>query len=200
MNAAQLAKFCTSALDFAPGLDEACERFAILAGLRLQHFLAQVAHESAGFTRLEENLNYSAEALQRVFPRYFSNEDIADEYARHPERIANRVYANRMGNGNEASGDGWRNRGVGLIQITGADNRRACSRFFFNDDRLLADPEWLLSPAGAPLAAGWFWHAHDLNDLADEDDLESITRRVNGGLNGIGDRQQWLERAKECFA
>lgn len=198
MNTAQLSRFCTSAMDFSDGLNQACARFEIADGLRLQHFVAQLAHESAGFTRLEENLNYSADALHRLWPNRFTQEQ-AQDYARQPERIANRVYGGRMGNGPESSGEGWLYRGRGLIQLTGKDNYHRASQAVFGDARLLANPDAAADHGPAPLIAGWFWQSHACNELADADDLEGITRRINGGLNGLHDRQLWLERAKECF-
>lgn len=198
MNTSQLAKFCTSALDFADGLRAACALFVITDGLRLQHFLAQCAHESGGFTKLSENLNYSADALCRLWPARFPG-DVADAYARQPQKIANRVYGGRMGNGDEASGEGWRYRGRGLIQLTGRENYGKASQAIFGDLTLIVDPDQVAEPRAATLSAAWFWQSHACNELADADDLDGITRRINGGLNGIGDRQQWLDRAKECF-
>ncbi len=120
--------------------------------------------------------------------------------ARQPERIAARVYANRLGNGNEASGDGWKFRGRGLIQVTGKDNYRQCSHDLYGDDRLVTNPAQLEQPPGAAGSAGWFWASRELNRLADAGDFEGLTRRINGGLNGIEDRRRWLERAQAALA
>lgn len=161
---------------------------------RWAHFLAQTGHESAGFTRVAENLNYSATALRKVFPRYFTDDETAAAYHRQPARIASRVYANRLGNGSEVTGDGWRFRGRGLIQVTGRDNYRVCSIALFADERLLQVPELLEKPEHAVASAGWFWVSRDLNALADRNDLVAITKKINGGVNGLQDRQHWLER------
>lgn len=159
------------------------------------HFLAQCAHESAGFTRLVENLNYSVTALQRTWPSRFPPA-IALDYANHPERIANRAYANRLGNDNEASGDGWRYRGAGYIQITGKDNFANFSRAHFGDDRAVLEPGLLQAPAVAAAAARWFWDSRHLGIPANKDDLVSVTRGINGGLTGLADRAKWLATFK----
>jgi putative chitinase len=163
------------------------------------HFLAQCAHESNAFTATAENLNYSAASLQRTWPARF-NAVSAREYARQPERIANRVYANRMGNGDEASGDGWRFRGQGYIQLTGRANVARFSLAHFGDDRLLFHPELLRTPAIAAAAARWFWDDSKLTPLALRDDIRAITQRINGGLNGLSDRIEWLERFRAQLA
>jgi putative chitinase len=175
---------------FATPLAEACAEWGIDTPLRLAAFLAQIAHESGQLRHLAENLYYSAEALLRVFPCHFDAEQAA-AYARQPERIGSRVYANRMGNGDEASGDGWRYRGRGLIQVTGHDNYAACGTALGLD--LIAQPELLEQPGPAARSAVWFWHRHDLNRLADTRDITTITRRINGGLTGLDDR-------KACYA
>jgi len=177
---------------FATPLAEACAEWGIDTPLRLAAFLAQIAHESGQFRTLAENLNYSAEALLRVFPRHFDATQ-ATAYARQPERIAARAYANRMGNGDEASGDGWRYRGRGLIQVTGRSNYAACGTALGLD--LIAQPELLEQPAPAARSAAWFWYRHDLNGLADARDIETITRRINGGLTGLDDRKACYARA-----
>lgn len=177
---------------FVTPLTEACAEWGIDTPLRLAAFLAQIAHESGQLRALAENLNYSAEALLRVFPRHFDAAGAA-AYARQPDRIAARVYANRMGNRAEASGDGWRYRGRGLIQVTGHDNYAACGTALGLD--LIAQPELLEQPRPAARSAAWFWHSHDLNRLADARDIETITRRINGGLTGLDDRKACYARA-----
>lgn len=172
----------------------AMQEFAIATPLRQAHFLAQVGHESGGFRTLEENFNYSSDRLLAVFPKYF-NAATAKQYTRNKQAIANRVYASRMGNGPESSGDGWNYRGSGLIQITGKDNHSAVARAFGMEvdesaERLRTDPAY------AAEAAAWWWQANGLNELADQDSLARVTRRVNGGTNGINDRGTRLERAK----
>lgn len=157
--------------------------------LRRIHFWSQLAHES-GLRPIEENLNYNAAGLLRVFSKYF-NPVTAFQYQRKPQAIANRVYANRMGNGNEASGDGWKFRGRGFIQTTGRDNYRELNRIYKID--CLARPELLLIEEIAMKAALHFWRKHNLNDFADDDNIRSLTRRINGGLNGLQDRQEKLD-------
>lgn len=182
----------TDIAKFATPLADACAEWGIDTPLRLAAFLAQIAHESGQLRTLAENLNYSAEALLRVFPRHF-DAGRAAAYARQPERIGSRVYGNRMGNGDEASGDGWRYRGRGLIQVTGKANYAACGTALGLD--LIAQPELLEQPAPAARSAAWFWHRHDLNGLADARDIETITRRINGGLTGLEDRKAHYARA-----
>jgi putative chitinase len=169
--------------------------------LRERHFLAQVGHECDDLNRLSEDLNYSAEALYRVWPTRFGG-GLAAHYAHDPERIANRAYAGRLGNSVETSGDGWRFRGRGLIQITGRENYEEYS--VWASYNVVANPDILLSAddPGPRLCVGtapWFWAAHRLNALADHDDCESITRRVNGGLMGLPDRVARVASIKEAL-
>jgi len=177
---------------YADLLAELMPKYGIDTPLRQRHFLAQLLHESGGFRLVCENLNYSADGLLKTFSRYFATRAVAEQYARQPERIANRVYANRMGNGNEASGDGWRFIGRGLIQTTGKNNYRATSQALFGDDRLLEQPEMLEHPRWAVESACYFWKANNLNALADKNDIEAVTRRINGGLNGLADRRKYF--------
>ncbi len=160
--------------------------------MRIAHFLAQVLHESGRLSVVEENLNYSAERLRVIFPRHFRDIDDARAYARQPERIANRVYRNRMGNGDEASGDGYRYRGRGLIQLTGKHNYRAFAEWSGED--VVSDPDSVARQYAA-LSAVYYWSSRHLNALADVDDMTTITKRINGGLNGLEDRIQLLDRA-----
>jgi putative chitinase len=169
-------------------------KFNIDTRERLACFLAQCVHESMGFSRLEENLNYSADALMRVFPKYFKSLTDTAEFHRNPQKIANRVYANRMGNGPESSNDGWTYRGRGLIQITGKNNYTAASKFIFNDDRAVRSPELFAMMRGAVQSAGWFWYANGCNDFADRNDFVGLTRRINGGTIGLEDRQNKYQK------
>ena len=162
--------------------------------LRICHFLAQIIHESGHLKYNSENLNYSASALKSVFKKYFPNDELANQYARKPEMIANRVYANRMGNGNEASGDGWKYRGRGLIQLTGKNNYTSCGNDLEID--LINSPDLLLVPEYALKSACWFWNKNKLNQYADNDDITTITKKINGGTNGLEDRTQNLKKAK----
>jgi putative chitinase len=172
------------------------EEFEINTKQRQAMFLAQCAHESGHFRLVSENLNYSADGLRRVFPKYFRDVD-ANDYHRQPEKIANRVYSSRMGNGDEASGDGWRFRGRGLIQLTGKSNYIACSEDLEVD--LLENPDYLLTPEGAARSAAWFWWQNDLNDYADKGDIVGCSKRVNGGTIGLEDRKELYESAMEVF-
>lgn len=168
-------------------------KYEINTELRVAGFLSQTHHESGGYRYLSENLNYRWETLRRVFGRHFPTDEMAREYAHNPERIANRAYANRMGNGNEASGDGWRYRGQGLIQLTGRNNQSA---FAEDTGILLKDvPDYLGTYSGAVHSACWFWHTNNLNHWADTGNVRQMTRRINGGYNGLDDRIKQYHRA-----
>ena len=176
-------------------LNEQMPKYGINTPLRVAHFIAQLAHESGSFKYDMENLNYSAKALRSIFGKYFKTEESAEEYARKPEDIANIVYANRMGNGDTESGDGWKFRGRGLIQLTGHDNYKSCGKGINLD--LLNNPDLLSGdPLAAVAAAGWYWNSRGLNQYADQDDVKKITRLINGGYNGLADREKYLEKAK----
>lgn len=164
--------------------------------LRLAHFFAQLEHES-NLKPVSENLNYSAKALRRVFKKYFESNEMAECYARKPEHIANRVYANRMGNGNAMTGDGWRYRGRGFIQITGKNNYRQLKQDTGID--YLNNPDLLLNEADSMISAVWFWNKNNLNIHADNDDVKRITRIINGGYNGLKHRKELLEKYKTIF-
>lgn len=160
---------------------------------RIAGFLAQVAHESGGFTATIENLNYSKEGLRKVFPKYFPTDEVAAQYARQPEKIANRVYANRMKNGDEASGDGFKFRGRGLIQLTGRDNyTRFAEALSMDIDNTIS---YLETPNGAVASAGWFWDNNKLNQYCDNGDFITLTKRINGGTIGLEDRIHHYELA-----
>lgn len=172
--------------------------FNIDIPLRICHFLAQIIHESGHLKYKSENLNYSSKALCSVFGKYFKSMDIAEQYARKPEKIANKVYANRMGNGDESSGDGWKYRGRGLIQLTGYTNYKKCSEYLGID--LVNNPDLISNnPEVSIKAACWFWNSNSLNNFADKDDIITITKRINGGTNGLEDRKRNLKLAKEIF-
>lgn len=176
-------------------LNQTMHQYKINTPLRIAHFIAQLAHESACFRVTTENLNYSVTALQSVFPSYFPTQEIALQYARKPEQIANRVYANRMLNGDENSGDGWKYRGRGLIQLSGKENYINCDKAL--QLNLLDSPEQLASvPSAACDSAGWFWEEKKLNQYADEDNIKAITRKINGGDNGLSERKKFLAGAK----
>ncbi|WP_374567867.1 glycoside hydrolase family 19 protein [Nitrosomonas sp.] len=169
-------------------IPDCAAKFGIDSPLRLAHFLAQCAHESAEFKALEENLNYSADGLKKVFSKYFPD-DLANGYARQPEKIASRVYANRMGNGDEASKEGYKYRGRGYIQLTGKDNYSAFAKAIGDD--VVTNPDWVKTKYPL-LSAAWFWNTRALNELADQgasdDVVTKITKKVNGGTLGLDDR------------
>jgi putative chitinase len=160
---------------------------------RVAAFIAQCSHESGGFKFLSENLNYRTESLMRVWPKYFKDLATAKRYAHNPERIANRAYANRMGNGNEASGDGWRFCGRGLIQLTGRDNYQS---FADSIETELDDiPHYLATFEGAVQSACWFWETNNLNKWADAGDITTLTKKINGGTLGLDDRMKHYAHA-----
>lgn len=185
-----------TAIQLSDKYSDLLERNGINTPLRLAHFFAQVDHES-GLKPVSENLNYSASALRRVFGKYFPNDTIANEYARQPEKIANRVYANRMENDDEASGDGWRYRGRGYIQITGKANYKELSNDTGKD--YVSNPELLLTEEGSITSAVWYWSKRGLNKYADVDDIKAVTYRINGGYNGIDHREDLLNNYKVVF-
>jgi putative chitinase len=153
--------------------------------LRLAHFLAQCHHESNGFRVVEENLNYSAKGLLKTFPKYF-NEKSAEEYEHNKVRIASRVYANRMGNGNEETQDGWKYRGRGYIQLTGFDNYASFENVL--PENIIKNPD-LVATKYPMLSAAWFWDKNRINEICDNGNVADVTKKVNGGLNGLDDRQ-----------
>lgn len=178
--------------------------YGINTPLRLSHFFCQIDHES-GLKPISENLNYSSQGLRTTFLKYFPTVALANKYARKPEIIANRVYANRMGNGNEASGDGWKYRGRGFIQITGKDNYRLLSK----DTRIdyLNNTDWLLREADSMIATLWYWKSINANKYADEDNLDAISDLINigritekyGDANGFQHRKELLRKYKIEF-
>lgn len=167
---------------------------------RVAAFVAQCAHESGGFKFLKENLNYKAASLRKVFPKYFPDDAIANEYASKPnkqEAIANRIYANRMGNGDEASGDGFRYCGRGLIQLTGKNNYTLFAASIGISVEEAA--EYLQTFEGAVQSACWFWDQNNLNQWADKKDILTLTKRINGGTIGLDDRIKHFNHALEIF-
>ena len=158
---------------------------------RIAAFLAQCAHESGGFVFIKENLNYRWQSLRKTFPKYFPTDALAQQYEKQPEKIANRVYANRMGNGPEESGDGWRFCGRGLIQVTGREN------YSWFAASLQISPEeaseYMETFEGAAQSACWFWESNNLNQWADCGDIVTLTKRINGGTIGLEDRKKHYE-------
>lgn len=167
-------------------LEQLLDDYEINTPQRVAAFIAQCAHESGNFVFIKENLNYKAASLRKVFPKYFPTDELAAQYANKPEMIANRVYANRMGNGDEASGDGYRYCGRGLIQLTGKDNYT----FFAGslDISVEEAAEYLQTFEGAAQSACWFWEQNNLNQWADKGDILTLTKRINGGTIGLEDR------------
>jgi putative chitinase len=173
--------------------DQLLPDYEINTPKRIAAFIAQCAHESGGFKFLKENLNYKAESLMKTFPKYFSDKDTANAYAKQPVKIANRVYANRMGNGDEASGDGFKYCGRGLIQLTGKSN------YSWFAASLEISPEeasaYLETFEGAAQSACWFWESNNLNVEADAGDIKKMTKKINGGYIGLDDRIKHYEHA-----
>lgn len=178
---------------FIADKDSLFEQFGLLGNLtRLHFFLAQIGHESGGLTITKERLSYSAKRMTEVWPSRFRTEAAAEPYARNPEGLANQVYASRMGNGPPESGDGWRYRGRGYIQITGKDAYAKVGGFTGLD--LVNNPDDAFDPAKALLVACGVWQWKGLNERSDTGDFVKVTRRINGGTNGLADRRAWLDK------
>ena len=185
-------------------IEQYCEKYKINTPKRISHFLAQVNYESGYMNYIEEKFTYSAKRLLQVFPKYFKTVEEANEYAYKPEKIANRVYANRMGNGSELSGDGWKYRGRGLIQLTGKNNYLKFSKCY-NDSKIFVDnPDLLLQPQFAVLSAFFYWDTHKLNDyIVDNVDdytiCKLLTKKINGGYNGLEERFRLYKKIRELY-
>lgn len=171
-------------------------KYGVTTNLRKAHLFSQLYHESSLIPK-SENLNYSAQRLVEVFHKYFPTLESTVGYVGHPEKIANKVYANRMGNGDEASGDGWKYRGRGHIQITGKELYLKLTKATGID--FINNPDLLLQEANSLIAALWYWDNIHGNDLADKDDVKSITIRINGGVNGLSSRKELLIECKKIF-
>ncbi len=178
-------------------LEQLLPQYQIDTPQRLAAFLAQCAHESGNFVFIKENLNYKWQSLRKVFPKYFPTDALAQQYEKQPERIANKIYANRMGNGPEESGDGYRFCGRGLIQVTGRDNY---SWFAASLDISPEEAsEYMETFEGAAQSACWFWETNNLNQWADRGDIVTLTKRINGGTIGLEDRQKHYNHALHVF-
>jgi putative chitinase len=173
-------------------LNETFQRFDISTPLRQAAFIGQLSHECGNFRMLEENLNYRAEALQKLWPKRFDAAK-AQACARNPKAIATAVYSNRMGNRDEASGDAWRFIGRGCIQLTGSSNYFHAGKALGVD--LIMQPELVATPQYAALTAGWFWDTHKLNQYADSQDYKTMTKKINGGFIGLDDRIKHINHA-----
>ena len=174
-------------------LNETFSRFDISNPLRQAAFIGQAGHESGNFTRLSEGLSYSAERLMVIWPKRFPNIEIAQKYARNPKALANFTYANRMGNRDEASGDGFRFAGAGLFQLTGHANFYHAGQALGED--FVMQPELVKTPKYAALTAGWFWSTHKLNQYADSRDYKTMTKKINGAYIGLADREKEINHA-----
>jgi putative chitinase len=181
--------------------NEYAEMYDMQSSLRLAHFLAQVCHESGGFNHLQEGLNYSsAERLKAVWPKRFADPAFAAKFVRNPEALANYVYANRNGNGDVNSGDGYKFRGRGPIQITGRANYKQISSKIFNDDTLLEEPDLLLDLKYGLQSAFVFWQLRNCNNCADKDSITDVTKLINGGTTNLEDRRNWYLLWKKRLA
>jgi putative chitinase len=179
--------------DLVDVFNETFDRWSIATPRQQAAFIGQCGHESGNFRVLEENLNYAADRLMKIWPKRFPTLESAQPYHRNPRKIANKVYANRMGNRDEASDDGWRFRGSGWVQLTGHDNFYHFGKAAGVD--VVMKPDLVRTPQYAALSAGWFWSTHDCNRLAEASDWNRLTRKINGGIIGLADRIKHTEQA-----
>jgi putative chitinase len=204
---ARIMPRCANPRDWAHAFERACSgQFPITDPADRAAFLAQVAHESSELTRLEENLSYTAERLVQVWPSRFKSVEFAKQYERKPQLLADYVYGGRLGNGPPESGDGWRYRGRGPIQLTGKTNYVRFGEAIGEKDYVVKCPDVLLTKAFGALAAAWFWTENRLSFLAldnpgddREEDFRTITRRINGGLHGLDARKRYWNLARQAF-
>ena len=178
-------------------LNETFSRFDISNPVRQASFIGQASHESGNFKTLEENLFYRAETLMRVWPKRFPSLEFARQYEKNPKKIANSVYSSRMGNRDEASGDGYRFRGRGLFQLTGHSNYFHAGKALGED--FVMNPDLVATPKYATLTAAFFWQTHKLNQYADSRDFLTMTKRINGGTIGLADREKHINHALEVL-
>jgi len=197
LNAEKLAKLHISA-DWVDPLNETFERFGIVTHNQQAMFIGQCSHECGNFRLLEENLNYKAATLMKLWPRRFPTLEKANEYSGNPRKIANSVYSSRMGNRDENSGDGFRFRGRGIIQLTGHSSYFHCGKALGVD--FVANPDLVSSPKYAALSGGWFWSTHNLNSPADALDYTKVTKIINGGTIGLDDRIKHVQQALAVLA
>ena len=197
LNAEKLAKLHIGA-DWVDPLNETFERFGIVTHNQQAMFIGQCSHECGNFKLLEENLNYKAATLMKLWPRRFPTLEKANEYSGNPKKIANSVYSSRMGNRDENSGDGFRFRGRGIIQLTGHSSYFHCGKALGVD--FVANPDLVSSPKYAALSGGWFWSTHNLNSPADALDYVKVTKIINGGQIGLDDRIKHVQQALAVLA
>ena len=192
VNADQLQRLGIG-IEWVPALNDTFAKFQIATVRQQASFIGQCSHECGNFKILEENLNYRAATLMKLWPKRFPTQEIANSYEKNPKKIANMVYSSRMGNRDEASGDGYRFRGRGCIQLTGHSNYfhagKACGVDFVMNPDLVATPQY------AAMTAGWFWSTHNCNPLAENQDWIVLTKKINGGIIGLDDRIKQTERA-----
>jgi putative chitinase len=196
LNAEQLAKLKIGP-EWVDALNETFTRFGISTPRQQAAFIGQCGHECGHFRLLEENLNYRAATLMKLWPKRFPTQEIANEYEKQPKKIANKVYASRMGNRDEASGDGYRFRGRGCIQLTGSDGYYHAGKALGVD--FWANPELVATPMYAALTAGWFWSTRKCNELAEAGDWIGLTKKINGGTIGLNDRIKHINHALEVL-
>jgi len=194
MNESQLQELGIE-LKWLDPINQALKKYALDSNRRIAAFIGQCQHESGNFKFVKENLNYSAESLMKTWPSRFPDLDTANQYAHNQEKIANKVYAGRMGNTED--GDGFKYIGRGVIQITGKDNYKNCGEALGLD--LLDNPDLISEPNGAVLSAGWFWNKHGLNILADAQDYTNMTKRINGGILGLDDRVMKINKVLDVL-
>jgi len=194
MNESQLQELGID-LKWLDPINQALKKYALDSNRRIAAFIGQCQHESGNFKFVKENLNYSAESLMKTWPSRFPDLDTANQYAHNQEKIANKVYAGRMGNTED--GDGFKYIGRGVIQITGKDNYKNCGEALDLD--LLDNPDLISEPNGAVLSAGWFWNKHGLNILADAQDYTNMTKRINGGILGLDDRVMKINKVLDVL-
>jgi putative chitinase len=184
--------------ELVDAFNQTFDRWGIVTPVQQAAFIGQCGHESGNFRILEENLNYAADRLMKIWPKRFPTLESAQPYHRNPRKIANKVYANRMGNRDEASDDGWRFRGSGWIQLTGHDNFYHFSKAMGED--FVMKPDLVRTPLYAAHSAGWFWQTQKLNELADTHAWKGLTRRINGGIIGLEDRIKHINHALEVLS
>ena len=180
-------------LEWVPALNDTFAQFGIVTPRQQAAFIGQCGHECGNFKVLEENLNYRAETLMKLWPKRFPTLEVANVYAKNPKKIANKVYADRMGNRDEASGDGYRFRGRGCIQLTGHANYYHAGKALGVD--FVKEPDLVATPKYAALTAGWFWSTHGCNDLAEAQNWTGLTKKINGGTIGLQDRVMHTQMA-----
>jgi putative chitinase len=197
VNAEQLKRLHIG-VEWVDALNNTFEKFGIVTSNQRAMFIGQCSHESGNFKMLQENLNYKAATLMKLWPKRFPTIEVANQYAGNARAIANKVYADRMGNRDEASGDGYRFRGKGLVQLTGHSNHFHAGKALGVD--FVMEPDLVATPRYAALTAGWFWSTHNLNSPADALDFVKVTKIINGGVIGLADREKHVREALAVIA